>query len=66
MVNTMTCEQDSPGSNEPITVPHNTVVHKTSKTVAQKVSLIKIKDEFDAVGSENCCFLCEITRNDDH
>ena len=42
----MTCEQDSPGLIErALTVAHNTMVHKTSKKVAQKVGLVKIKDK---------------------
>ena len=28
-----------------LTVAHNTMVHKTSKTVAKKVGLVKIKDK---------------------
>jgi len=28
-----------------LTVAHNTMVHKTSTTVAQKVGLVKIKDK---------------------
>jgi len=40
----MTCEQDSVTRLErALTVTHNTMVHKTTKTVAQKESPVKIE-----------------------